>query len=189
MNFRGRNLAETLDLGSAPKACAVLADNRWPKLTVEAINAARKWSVPAVIDAEAPFEASTVQGATHIVFSMQGLTEYANGVPVEVALERARAEFGCWVAVTDGANGVWYTASDGIGHVASFGIKVVDTLGAGDVWHGVFALRLAEGADELSAIRFASAAAALKCAQFGGASGCPDRRQTEEFLRQATGVS
>ena len=44
MNFRGRDLAETIDLTSAPPAGAVLADNRWPKLTAEAIATARRWS-------------------------------------------------------------------------------------------------------------------------------------------------
>ncbi len=188
VNFRGRDLARTIDLSDAPKAGAVLADNRWPDLTTRAIETARRWSVPVVIDAEAPFDAEAVRGATHIVFSMQGLTEYAGEVPVDQALEKARGDFGCWVAVTDGANGVWYTADVGIGHEPSFRIDVVDTLGAGDIWHGVFALQLAEGADEIAAIRFASAAAALKCARFGGVSGCPDRQQTEAFQKDGAQI-
>ena len=32
--------------------------------------------------------------------------------------------------------------ADGIGHVPSFRVDVVDTLGAGDIWHGAFALAL-----------------------------------------------
>jgi len=61
----------------------------------------------------------------------------------------------------------------------------VDTLGAGDVWHGAFALALAEGQGEEAAIRFASAAAAIKCTRFGGRSGAPRRDEVERFL--ATG--
>lgn len=64
-------------------------------------------------------------------------------------------------------------------------VEVVDTLAAGDVWHGAFALRLAEGAGEVDAINFANAAAALKCTRFGGGDGCPDRDATEAFLRRA----
>ena len=145
--------------------------------------------MPSVIDAEAPFEADAVRGATHIAFSMQGLEEYAPGFSVEEALERARADFNCWIAVTDGPNGVWFTEGHGIGHIPSFSVDVVDTLGAGDIWHGAFAFRLAEGADESAAIRFANAAAALKCTRFGGISGCPDRRQTEDFLDRETAAS
>lgn len=184
VNFRGAALAESLELSAAPRPDAVLADNRWPPLTSAALAAARAWNVPGVVDAEAPFEAAAVSGATHIAFSMQGLSDYAPGTRVEQALFRARDEFGAWIAVTDGANGVRFTEGDGIGHVPAFGVDIVDTLGAGDIWHGAFALSLAEGADEGAAIRFANAAAALKCRSFGGVSSCPGRAETEDFLKE-----
>ena len=66
-------------------------------------------------------------------------------------------------------------------------MTAVDTLGAGDVWHGAFALRLAEGADELTAIRFASAAAALKCTRPGGRMGAPSRAEVAAFLKERNG--
>lgn len=185
MNFRGQGLPETLDLTLAPRAAAVLADNRWPGLTRAALDLARSWGVPGVVDAEAPFDPDAVRGATHVVFSMQGLTAHAPGLATEEALRQARADFGAWVAVTDGPLGVWYAGDGGEGHVPAFRIEPVDTLGAGDIWHGVFALRLAEGDDELAAIRFANAAAALKCLRFGGVSACPDRAATEAFLAGA----
>ena len=184
VNYRGAGLAATLDLAAAPRPAAVLADNRWPELTTAALSAARGWGVPAIVDAEAPFEASAVQEATHIAFSMQGLAAYAPGAPPELALTRARDAFGCWIAVTDGANGVWFTDGAAIGHVPAFAVEAVDTLAAGDIWHGVFALRLAEGASEVDAIRFANAAAALKCRGFGGVAACPDRTATEAFLKE-----
>lgn len=184
VNFRGRDLAETLDLSTAPKPSAVLADNRWPALTAAALDAAKAWGVPGVVDAEAPFETKAIRGATHIVFSMQGLAAFAPGAPVDEALAHARAEFGAWIAVTDGAQGVRFTDSDTIAHIPAFAVVAVDTLGAGDIWHGAFALRLAEGAGEREAIRFANAAAAIKCRTFGGASACPTRAATEEFLKE-----
>jgi sulfofructose kinase len=58
----------------------------------------------------------------------------------------------------------------------------VDTLGAGDVWHGAFALALAEGRPEPAAVRFASAAAALKVQRAGGRAGAPTRGELEAFL-------
>ena len=60
------------------------------------------------------------------------------------------------------------------------------TLGAGDVWHGAFALCLAEGLMEEEACRFASAAAAINCTKLGGRKAAPDRAQVEEFLRGKT---
>ncbi|MEP4422880.1 MAG: PfkB family carbohydrate kinase, partial [Nitratireductor sp.] len=58
-------------------------------------------------------------------------------------------------------------------------------LGAGDVWHGAFALALGEGQAETEAIRFANAVAAIKCTRFGGREGTPDRIETDRFLRAA----
>ena len=63
-----------------------------------------------------------------------------------------------------------------------FPIEAVDTLGAGDVWHGAFALALAEGQGEREAVRFASAVAAIKCTRFGGRAGTPTRDEVERFL-------
>ncbi|RMF40045.1 MAG: hypothetical protein D6754_04135 [Alphaproteobacteria bacterium] len=162
-----------------------MADNRWPPLLRDAIAAAGRWGVPAVVDVEAPCEADALQGATHLAFSMQGLADFAPGLDRDNALRRAAGDYRCWVAVTDGAEGVWFTKGESIAHIPAFAVEAVDTLGAGDVWHGLFALRLAEGADERTAIRFANAGAALKCRTFGGVAGCPDRAATEAFLRES----
>ena len=101
----------------------------------------------------------------------------------EVSLPRA-ATTSAFVCVTDGANGVHFRSGKESGHSASFRVPVVDTLGAGDVWHGAFALALAEGRREVEAIRFASATAALKCTRFGGRAAIPSRAQVESFLME-----
>ena len=83
-------------------------------------------------------------------------------------------------AVTDGAEGV--LMADG-SRLPARQVQVVDTLGAGDVWHGAFALRLAEGSAEGEAVAFANAAAALKCTRAGGRLGTPSRDETERFMQ------
>lgn len=60
---------------------------------------------------------------------------------------------------------------------------VVDTTGAGDSFHGAFAVRYLECGDLRESMRFASAVAALKCRILGGRSGLPERRSVEEFLK------
>lgn len=189
VNFRGQDLVPTLDLSAAPRPAAVLADNRWPALTRAAIAAARAWGVPAIVDAEAPFEAEAVQGASHLAFSMQGLRAYAPDLSPERALLRAHDEFAAVAIVTDGERGVWFAQDGRIAHLPAFAVPVVDTLGAGDVWHGALALRLAEGADLSAAIRHANAVAALKCRAFGGAQACPTRTETEHFLKENASCS
>ena len=68
-------------------------------------------------------------------------------------------------------------------NIATPKVDVKETLGAGDVWHGAFALSLGEGKKELDAVRFANTVASLKCAGFGGRGSFPSRQETEEFLR------
>ena len=61
-------------------------------------------------------------------------------------------------------------------------MQAVDTLGAGDVFHGGFALALAEGKDEIAAMRFCGAAAGLKCTRLGGSARAPYRAEVETLL-------
>jgi len=61
-------------------------------------------------------------------------------------------------------------------------VAVVDTLAAGDVWHGAFTLGLGEGKDVESAARFANVAAAIKCTRFGGRLGAPRRAEVDAAL-------
>jgi sulfofructose kinase len=61
-------------------------------------------------------------------------------------------------------------------------VNVVDTLSAGDVFHGALALALLEGQAIERAARFACVAAALKCTRFGGRLGCPSRAEVDTFL-------
>ena len=124
--------------------------------------------------------------ASHIAFSAQGLRDFAGTVDLAIGLRMARAETGAWVCVTDGPNGVSYLGADGEGHVPARPVEIVDTLAAGDVWHGAFALALGEGRGETDAIAFANAAATLKCTRFGGREGTPGREETERFMRSGT---
>jgi len=45
-------------------------------------------------------------------------------------------------------------------------------------------LALGEGQSEAHAIRFASAAAAIKCGRTGGRDGAPSRTEIDQFLRE-----
>lgn len=66
----------------------------------------------------------------------------------------------------------------------SFPVPVVNTTGAGDVFHGAYAVGLLEGKDLRATARFASAAAALTCARMSGFDRIPDRAAVERLLSQ-----
>ena len=62
---------------------------------------------------------------------------------------------------------------------------VIDTLGAGDVWHGAFTVALAEGRGTAAAMRFANAAATLKCVRGAGRTGAPPREAVDALVGDA----
>ncbi len=188
VNFRDMVLsfdASWLASAIPPKLDAILADTRWPQGAAVAMRTARERGVPGILDAEAPVREAgeALELASHIAFSAQGLRDFAASGDLSAALKAARQETGAWVCYTDGLNGVTFCDGGELSHVPAYTVEVVDTLGAGDVWHGAFALALGEGRDERDAIRFANAVAALKCTRFGGRTGTPGRAEAEEFMR------
>lgn len=187
VNFRGSGLAEDPDWPEhAPEPDAVLVDSRWPAAAIRALELARAMDVPGIVDAETSAEESVLARASHVAFSRDGLLSFAGGKQVEAALHAADERLPGWVAVTDGEDGAFHVGADGLKHTPAFAVEAKDTLGAGDIWHGAFALALAETSDECHAVRFANAAAALKCTEFGGRKGCPDREALEQFLQENT---
>ncbi|WP_136620352.1 MULTISPECIES: sugar kinase [Mesorhizobium] len=163
---------------------AVLVDVRWPGAAALALKAARAGGRPAILDADtAPLEVleRLLPLATHIVAS-EPAARIVCGQPLdpETACADLASRTDAFVAVTGGAAGSWWhdRSAGCVRHVAAPRIKAVDTLAAGDVFHGAFAVGLAEAMPVEQALRFASAAAALKCLRFGGRLGAPDRGET-----------
>jgi sugar/nucleoside kinase (ribokinase family) len=120
---------------------------------------------------------------SHVVFSHEGLTATAEKTDLAEGLLAVRAHTPSFLGVTNGADDMHWLESDHVRRMASFRVNAVDTLGAGDVFHGAFALALAEGRTEADAMRFASAAAALKCTRFGGITGAPTRAEVDALLQ------
>uniref|UniRef100_A0A9E7ZPI5 PfkB family carbohydrate kinase n=1 Tax=Bosea sp. NBC_00436 TaxID=2969620 RepID=A0A9E7ZPI5_9HYPH len=172
---------------SLPKgAGAVLADTRWGEGALAALKLARAAGVPGVLDGDRrPPHPDLVGTASHVAFSQQALREISGEDDPRAGLAKVATGASTWLAVTLGKEGVLFMDGDEVRHSPAFVVETVDTLGAGDVWHGAFALALAEGQTEPAAIRFASAAAAIKCTRFGGRSGAPKRDEVERFLAQA----
>jgi sulfofructose kinase len=165
---------------------AVLADTRWPEGALHALQLARKNDVPAVLDADLPVPADgeLIRAATHVAFSAAGLAEYSGDPDPAGALRSVSDTTDAWCCVTLGSQGTLYMSNGGLGQLPAYEVKVRDTLGAGDVWHGAFALALADGQAIDTALQFASVAAALKVKNGGGRSGSPTRQEVDQFLQQ-----
>ena len=92
------------------------------------------------------------------------------------------------IVVTCGAEGCFYYAGHEAQpqHFPAFAIDVVDTTGCGDVFHGAYCAGLAFGMPLAERVRFASAAAAIKATQPGGA-GAPNRAAVDTLLDSRSG--
>ena len=193
VNFRDTALPKTPDWLPDPADLgvhAVLADNRWPAGAAHILAQAKRLGIPAVLDAETPMDEGSdaaIRASSHVAFSAPGLREYAGDGDLATLAQRTASRLGTFVCVTDGAEGTLAAHPDNdVTHYPAPGIDAVDTLGAGDVWHGAFALMLGEGNPASQAIVFANAAAALKCTRFGGRAGVATRPEVERFLAQET---
>jgi sulfofructose kinase len=162
----------------------VLADVRWHEGTLKALTLARAAGVPTLLDADTTPQDITplVALADHAVFSCGGLRRMAGISDARQALTAVAAHTDGRVYVTQGEDGTLWKEHEHFCHLNAFTVNVVDTTGAGDVFHGAMAVALAEKMPEEKAVLFANAVAAMKCTRPGGRAGIPNREQTESFL-------
>ena len=121
--------------------------------------------------------------SSHLVFSSEPLQETADIADDGEALKKIARLTPSFLAGTRGPQGtLWLDEQQNLQQTPAFPVHTVDTLGAGDVFHGAFALAVTEQQDIRGALRFASAAAALKCTRFGGAFAAPQRTEVMELL-------
>ena len=176
-----------LPLDELDDADFVHCDTRWVEGAEAAMKAARARHLPCMIDGDvAPLEVlqRLIPLATHAVFSDAGLLIYSGCDDVTAALIKVGSTHGGHVGASCGAKGYFWFEQGQVRHVKAPVIKVVDTLSAGDVFHGAFALALLEGKDVENAARFACAAASLKCTRFGGRLGCPTRAEVDSLVAE-----
>ena len=175
--------ASWLPVERVTDADAVLADTRWPSGAQRLFDAAAMASKPSVFDGDAgePQQVrETARLATHPFLSQSMLQSLQIGEP-EHALPKLFGGRNVACGVTLGAAGVMWFDGARIASAPSPAIKAIDTLAAGDTWHGAFALALAERKELSEAIQFATAVAAMKCTRFGGRAGIPKRDQFERW--------
>ena len=142
------------------RADAVLIDGRWPEGGMRVARRAAGRGVPVVhdFDQDRPEIWEIARNSTHVIAD-EDLAIAHGGVCA--LIEKIEAH-GAWGAVTLGERGVAWRG----GQVPSFPVSALDSTGAGDVFHGAFALTMAQTRSEIDAMRFGCAAGALHC-KFG----------------------
>ncbi len=152
-----RRMPDWIPAEAVATADAVLIDGRWPEGGLRVARLARQRGIPVVhdFDQNRPEIWEIARTATHVIAD-EDLSVAQGGVDT---LIRKIEDGGAWGAVTLGDRGVAYSG----GRLAAFPVTAVDSTGAGDVFHGAFALALAQGRREFEALRFSCAAGARHC--------------------------
>lgn len=189
---------DTLRLGDAAgDRAVVLADVRWDAGARAACARARLLGLTSVLDGEMgnpDLLAELVPQFDHVIFSEPGFAEWCTATgyagDISSALPMLVKQGAKLAAVTQGERGVaWACRDDGgpvtVNHLPAFKVPVVETLGAGDAFHGAYALALAEGQAVADALRFAAASAALRCTRYAAQLNLPTRREVQALLRSA----
>ena len=188
INHRGDALtrAPAFDPAWLDGADVLLTDPRCPAWADAALRGARARGIPSVLDGDTAARADLQRLAglaRWAVFSEPGLAAFSDA-SVDDALAQALALGAECAVVTLGAAGVrWRRPGQAPCSLPALAVApVIDTLGAGDVFHGALAVALAEGLADRPAIQFAAAAAALKCLRADGVLGAPARAEVVQLL-------
>jgi sugar/nucleoside kinase (ribokinase family) len=161
-------------------------DGHQTAAAAHAANIARMNGVTVSIDAGTIVpDIEKILALSDIVIASEKFAEkFTGATKPEIAVKKLFAGNCRFAAVTMGAKGSIGFDGKMIYEQSSFKVKVLDTTGAGDVFHGAFAYRHLNGGDWPACLRFAAAVAALKCTKFGGRTGIPTLAETERFLQE-----
>jgi len=180
-----RMIEGELDLAAATDCRALLVDHHHIRAATEAANFAHRKGIPVVGDIERvqPGDWGFLAAVTHPIVPRRFLRQLTGEEDIPAAVQQVQDRGVGLVIVTQGEEGVTAYAPDGELHQPAFDVEpVVDTTGAGDVFHGAFAYGLALGHDLRENLRFAAAAAALSCRGLGGRGALPTMAEVRALV-------
>jgi sulfofructose kinase len=174
-----------IDLARVRKADAVVLDPHWKDGAMLVASEANAAGVPVVCDVNNPVRHRDLLALCDypIVSRDSALRLVDKGIATD-ALSVLASISRRGAVVTCGADGAYYAEGGERGHVPAFEVDAVDTTGAGDTFHGAFAVALTQGWGIRDCTTFASAVSAIKCTRLGGRAGIPSFDQTLSFLAQ-----
>jgi sugar/nucleoside kinase (ribokinase family) len=167
-------------------ADVVVLDNRYPNFVIPICQAAAARGIPRLLDLDGAAEPHDplLLACSHVIASAEALRGSTGLADLPAALKKLGQSYNGFLAFTDGADGVYWLDGGEVRHMPAFKVNAVDTLGAGDVFHAAFAFHLVVTGDPIAAMRFAAAAAAIKCTRFGGLMGAATRAEVDDFLKK-----
>lgn len=163
-------LAEDVDMSSFPGCKILHMDGLMVEACAEAARQAHGRGITVVMDAGTMREGSReLVSLVDVLIASRNFADPLVGpnAPVEKALEALKGLGPAQVIITMGREGSVGLGPDGPIFQSVFPVDAVDTTGAGDVYHGGYIYGMLQGWDMARCMRFAAAAAAVKCRDFG----------------------
>lgn len=177
--------ADWLELERLKGVSAVHADFRWVEGAKKLYLAAINLNIPRVLDADAGDISALkelIPLANHVIFSERGLALFTEGLKLDEGLRFASQFTDGVVGVTLGDKGSLFLDKEKIYEFLAPRIVPIDTNGAGDVFHGAYALAIGRGLTWMDAAKYASTAATLRCFKAGGWQQLPTHSEVMHLL-------
>lgn len=180
---------EELPAGLLDDAGFLLLDGLMIEASLYAAEKAKEKGVPVMLDAGRVREGmiELAHKCDYIVCSEEFAREFAGNpdtfIPEE-AIMKMKTLNAKTVTITLGEEGSITIYKDEVFRTPAFKVNVVDTTGAGDVFHGGYIYGLLQKWEIKEVLKFASAFAALKCRALGGRAGISDLNETMELIKK-----
>jgi len=178
----------SLDRAALLNCKCLLVDGHHIHAAIQAARWARQAGIPTVLDMERPQpdNPELLESCDYpILPEVYARTHSGLDDPIEAG-RKLHEDLGRLVIITRGAEGAIAFKDGEMHHQPAFHVDpVIDTTGAGDVYHGAFAYGLTLGYDLAENMRFAAAAAALKCLALGGRTGIPTFAEARGLMASA----
>jgi len=156
-----------------------------PEAGKQAARWARQAGATVVLDADNDHQgvADLIRASDVVMASERFARKFTGAEEPQQALQRLFEFHPATVVITLGERGSLCRTADETVQVPAFRVEVVDTTGAGDVFHGAFVTAMLRHWPLRQCLEFASAVAAMKCRKLGGRAGIPTFPEAVEFLQ------
>ena len=175
-----------LNLDRIRKAKMLLIDASWIEAAQKGAHFAKSHGIPVVADVHEPSQPcmELLSLADYAIVPRQLADFFGGGGEYADALHALRSKGVKIPIITLGEEGCTYLYQEKMFKVPAYKVRVVDTTGAGDSFHGAFCFGLSRGFGVPESIGLASAVAALSCTKLGGRGGIPTYEETLQFMRE-----
>jgi sulfofructose kinase len=152
--------------------------------TLQCARWAKEEGIPTVVDLDKvePLTSQLIKQIDFIVTSARFPMMYTGISDRKRALLELQKYTPGFLCSTLGDDGAMAWVNGEFLHIEGFKVNVVDTTGAGDVFHGAFIYGLLQNWEVEEILRFSNGAAALKCKDLGGRRGIPTLEDVQKLL-------